>query len=284
MVELVAAAPQSADAFPVTRMGQTLGLSRATSYRWQVVAPVPAQDTEVRAQIQDIAVEMPASGYRRIAYELQRRGFVVNRKRVLRRMREDNLLCLRKRNFVRTTDSAHAWTVYPNLLPTLTVDGLDQLWVADITYVRLPQEFVYLAVLLEAYSRRGIGWALEPYLAAALTLTALRGALATRGVRPGLVHHSDRGVQYASQAYITRLQAHGIRISMSRTGNPYDNAQAESFIKTLKYEEIHLFEYQNFAEARERLGRFIEEVYNEKRLHSALGYRPPAEFERLLDP
>lgn len=284
MVELAATAQSSADAFPVTRMCQTLGLSRATYYRWQGAAPVPDQEMEVRAQIQDIAVEMPAYGYRRIAYELQRRGFVVNHKRVLRLMREDNLLCLRTRRFVRTTDSAHAWAVYPNLLPTLTVNGLDQLWVADITYVRLPQEFVYLAVLLDAYSRRCIGWALERYLDAELALAALRIALATRAIRPGLVHHSDRGVQYAAQAYTNLLRAHGIRISMSRTGNPYDNAQAESFIKTLKYEEVHLFEYQNFAEARERLGQFIEDVYNEKRLHSALGYRPPAEFERLLGP
>jgi putative transposase len=284
MVELAATAQSSADAFPVTRRCQTLGLSRATYYRWQGAAPVPDQEMEVRAQIQDIAVEMPAYGYRRIAYELQRRGFVVNHKRVLRLMREDNLLCLRTRRFVRTTDSAHAWAVYPNLLPTLTVNGLDQLWVADITYVRLPQEFVYLAVLLDAYSRRCIGWALERYLDAELALAALRIALATRAIRPGLVHHSDRGVQYAAQAYTNLLRAHGIRISMSRTGNPYDNAQAESFIKTLKYEEVHLFEYQNFAEARERLGQFIEDVYNEKRLHSALGYRPPAEFERLLGP
>jgi putative transposase len=284
MVELAATAQSSADAFPVTRMCQTLGLSRATYYRWQGAAPVPDQEMEVRAQIQDIAVEMPAYGYRRIAYELQRRGFVVNHKRVLRLMREDNLLCLRTRRFVRTTDSAHAWAVYPNLLPTLTVNGLDQLWGADITYVRLPQEFVYLAVLLDAYSRRCIGWALERYLDAELALAALRIALATRAIRPGLVHHSDRGVQYAAQAYTNLLRAHGIRISMSRTGNPYDNAQAESFIKTLKYEEVHLFEYQNFAEARERLGQFIEDVYNEKRLHSALGYRPPAEFERLLGP
>ena len=284
MVELVATAQPSADAFPVTRLCQTLGLSRATYYRWQGAAPVPDQEMEVRAQIQDIAVEMPAYGYRRITYELQRRGFVVNHKRVLRLMREDNLLCLRKRSLVRTTDSAHAWAVYPNLLPTLTVNGLDQLWVADITYVRLPQEFVYLAVLLDAYSRRCIGWALERYLDAELALAALRIALATRAIRPGMVHHSDRGVQYASQAYTNLLRAHGIRISMSRTGNPYDNAQAESFIKTLKYEEVHLFEYQNFAEARERIGQFIEDVYNRRRLHSALGYRPPAEFERLLGP
>jgi transposase InsO family protein len=238
----------------------------------------------LRTQIQEIALEMPAYGYRRITHELGRRGVAVNHKQVLRLMREDNLLCLRQRAFVRTTDAAHPFMVYPNLLPELTVTGLDQLWVADITYIRLQQEFVYLAVLLDAYSRRCIGWALERYLEAELALVALRMALAKRPIRPGLVHHSDRGVQYASQAYTNLLKAQGIRISMSRTGNPYDNAQAESFIKTLKYEEIHLFEYQNFAEARGRIGQFIEEVYNEKRLHSALGYRPPAEFERLLGP
>jgi putative transposase len=282
MVDLVATAQQAAPALPVTRGCQALGLSRAAYYRWQAAAPVPDQDLEVRAHIQAIAVAMPAYGYRRITCELQRRGLVVNHKRVLRLMREDNLLCLRKRGFVRTTDSAHALAVYPNLLPELTVTGLDQLWVADITYIRLQQEFVYLAVLLDAYSRRCIGWALERYLEAELALAALRMALATRMIRPGLVHHSDRGVQYASQAYTTLLEANGIRISMSRTGNPYDNAQAESFMKTLKYEEVHLFEYHNFAEAYERIGQFIEEVYNEKRLHSALGYRPPAEFERLL--
>jgi putative transposase len=284
MIELIATTLQGPPMLPATRLCQALTLSRATYYRGRAAEPVPDPDVELRAHIQALALEMPAYGYRRITQELHRRGLVVNHKRVLRVMREDNLLCLRKRAFVRTTDSAHPFMVYPNLLPELTVTGLDQLWVADITYIRLQQEFVYLAVLLDAYSRRCIGWALERYLEAELALAALRMALATRMIRPGLVHHSDRGGQYASQAYTNLLKAHGIRISMSRTGNPYDNARAESFIKTLKYEEVHLFEYQNFAEAYGRIGQFIEEVYNAKRLHSALGYRPPAEFERLLGP
>ena len=209
---------------------------------------------------------------------------MVNHKRVLRLMREDNLLCLRKQGFVRTTNAQHGFAVYPNLIPELTLSAPNQLWVADITYVRLQREFIYVAVILDAYSRRCIGWALDCSLEAKLALVALRMALAAREVRPGLVHHSDRGVQYASHAYTNRLKEYGIRISMSRTGNPYDNAQAESFIKTLKYEEVYLFEYQTLAEARGRIGQFMEAVYNEKRLHSALGYRPPAEFERLLGP
>lgn len=284
MVPLVTAAQESADSLPVTRICHTLGLGRATYYRWQQAGPEPDADVELRAQIQLIALEMSAYGYRRITHELRRQGVLVNHKRVWRLMREDNLLCLRKKSFARTTDSAHDLGVYPNLLPELTITGLDQLWVADITYVRLQQEFVYLAVLLDAYSRRCIGWALGRSLEAELALAALQMALAVRPIRPGLVHHSDRGVQYASHAYTTVLKAQAIRISMSRTGNPYDNAQAESFIKTLKSEEVYLFEYRNLAEACGRIGHFLEEVDNAKRLHSALGYRPPAEFERLLVP
>ncbi len=236
----------------------------------------------LRDAIQKLAVEMPAYGYRRITAALQRGGWVVNHKRVLRLMRADNLLCLRKRAFVRTTDSDHELRIYPNLAREMKVSGLNQLWVADITYIRLWLEFVYLAVILDAFSRRVIGWALGRTLEAELALEALRMAIAGGRVRPGLVHHSDQGVQYASRDYIELLTEHSILTSMSRRGNPYDNAQAESFIKTLKYEEVYRTEYLDFADARRRIGKFIESVYNQKRLHSALGYLAPAEFEQQL--
>jgi putative transposase len=239
-----------------------------------------AEEMKLRDAIQQLAVEMPAYGYRRITAALQHAGWEANHKRVLRLMRADNLLCLRKRAFVRTTDSNHELRIYPNLARELKPSGLNQLWVADITYIRLLLEFVYLAVILDAFSRRVIGWALGRTLEAKLALEALRMALGRGRVVPGLVHHSDRGVQYASKDYVELLTEHGILISMSRPGNPYDNAQAESFIKTLKYEEVYRTEYLDFTDARRGIGRFIESVYNEKRLHSALGYLSPAEFER----
>ena len=237
---------------------------------------------ELRDLIQKIAVEMPIYGYRRVCAELKRRKQPANHKRVRRIMREDNLLCLRRRSFVRTTDSKHGFRVYPNLAKETTPIGTDQLWVADITYIRLLGEFVYLAVILDAFSRRVIGWELGRTLEGELTLAALRMALRTRQISPGLVHHSDRGVQYAATDYIDLLTQHGIQISMSRRGNPYDNAQAESFMKTLKYEEVYRSEYRDEREVRRGIKRFLEKVYNEKRLHSALGYVPPAEFERNL--
>jgi len=265
---------------PVEAIFEALALSRATHYRHRTDAPQPDPDSELRDHIQRIALEWPSYGYRRITAELHRQGVEANRKRVLRLMREDNLLILRKRSFIRTTDSRHTLARYPNLVPELAVTGINQLWVADITYIRLLREFVYLAVIIDAFSRRCIGWALEPYLEAELTLVALRMALATRRVEPGLVHHSDQGVQYASSGYTELLKERGIRISMSRRGNAYDNAKAESFIKTLKYEEVYLFEYETMVEARSSISHFLEEVYNRKRLHSALGYVPPAEFEQ----
>ena len=257
-------------------------VSRAGFYRFPPDSPGPDPNLELRDALQRIALEFPSYGWPRMTVELQRRGWAVNHKRVYRLMREDNLLCLRKRKFVVTTDSDHGLPVYPNLARSLAVTGLDQLWVADITYIRLELEFVYLAVILDAFSRRVIGWALDRTLQAALTLQALRRALVRRRPLPGLVHHSDRGVQYASTDYTQLLRDHGIQISMSRKANPWDNAACESFIKTLKYEEVYRTEYHDLAEAQASIGAFLEKVYNQKRLHSALGYLPPAEFERGL--
>lgn len=259
---------------------QITGVNRAGYYRWR--APVIASpiEMEVRDEMQQVALESPAYGYRRITAELKRRGFEVNHKRVLRLMREDNLLCLRGKSFVVTTDSRHDLPVYPNLAGQITPNAVNQLWVADITYIRLRTEFVYLAVVLDAFSRRVIGWALGRTLQAELALSALRMALVQRKPAPGLVHHSDRGVQYASKSYTDLLKEHGVAISMSRKGNPYDNAACESFMKTLKYEEVYRNEYSDLNDAYECMGEFLERVYNARRLHSALGYLPPAEFER----
>jgi len=264
----------------VERLCRLAKVSRAGFYRFPPQAPGPDPDMELRAAIQRVALEFPSYGWPRITAELKRRGWAVNHKRVYRLMREDNLLCLRKRRFVVTTDSDHDLPVYPNLARQMTLTGLDQLWVADLTYIRLELEFIYLAVILDAFSRRVIGWALDRRLETALTLEALQMALLRRRPVPGLVHHSDRGVQYASRDYTQLLQEHGIQISMSRKANPWDNAACESFIKTLKYEEVYRTEYRDLADARASMGEFLEKVYNQKRLHSALGYLPPAEFER----
>jgi putative transposase len=263
----------------VSALCQMTGLKRAGFYRWRVPRQATPVEMELRDQMQKVALESPAYGYRRITFELQRRGFEVNHKRVLRMMREDNLLCVRRRAFVATTDSRHHLLIYPNLAREMKVTALNQLWVADITYIRLRLEFIYLAVVLDAFSRRVIGWALGRTLEAELAVTALRMALIERRPAPGLVHHSDRGVQYASQVYTEMLKQHQATISMSRKGNPYDNAACESFMKTLKYEEVYRNEYRDFHEANARIGEFLELVYNRKRLHSALGYVPPAEFE-----
>jgi len=266
----------------VNRLCQAGGVSRAGYYRFLGPAKVKQEEMELRSKIQKIALEWPVYGYRRVQRALMRRGWRVNRKRVLRLMRVDNLLCLRKRKFIRTTDSKHALPVYPNLAKDMVLTGINQLWVADITYIRLETEFVFLAVVLDAFSRRCIGWALQRSFEAGLVLEALHMALRQRRPQPGLVHHSDRGVQYASKDYTKQLECYGIRISMSRRGNPYDNALAESFIKTLKYEEVYRTEYRDLADAKALMKGFLEKIYNRKRLHSALGYRPPREFEQSL--
>lgn len=267
-------------------LGEAVGLARSTIWR-QLRNPAfepSAEDLEVRHQMQTIALEMHSYGYRPITKELQRRGFKVNHKRILRLLREDNLLCLRRRSFVCTTDSQHPFTVYPNLARDLVLTNINQLWVSDITYIRLQREFIYLAVILDAYSRRCIGWALSRTIDARLTIAALKLALQQRVIQPGLIHHSDRGVQYAAADYVNILKGHHIQISMSRKGNPYDNAIAERFMRTLKYEEVLMNDYETLAEVRASVHRFIESVYNLKRLHSSLAYVPPIEFEASLSP
>jgi putative transposase len=263
----------------IRELCESTQVSRASYYRsWSRKEPKEEQ-MAVRDAIQRLALKDRYCGYRRVAELLKRAGWVVNHKRVLRLMREDNLLSIRRRRFVVTTDSHHSWQIYPNLAKHVVLHGINQLWVADITYIRLQREFIYLAVILDVYSRRIVAWSMSRQLDSGFALDALTAALKQRRPEPGLIHHSDRGVQYASNNYVQCLEIHGIVISMSRPGNPYDNAWAESFMKTLKTEEIDGRRYRDLDHARSSIGTFIDEVYNQQRLHSALGYLSPMEFE-----
>ncbi len=258
-----------------------MGISRSTYYyRSKSYLETKKREANVRDHIEEIVVEYPRYGYRRVTQQLMREGWVVNHKRVARIMREESLQCQVKRRWVKTTDSNHPYPVYPNLVKGITVTRPNEIWVADITYIRILMGFLYLAVILDLFSRKVIGWALSEHIDTQLTLTALRMALEERRPPSGCIHHSDRGVQYASHAYVDELRGAGIEISMARKGNPYDNAVAESFMKTLKYEEVYLWDYRTVEDVRERIPCFLEQVYNQKRLHSALGYCPPNEFEQ----
>jgi len=270
-------------ALSITQSCKALEVSRSGYYKWQSKAEVVSSEINIdlKNQIQSIALEFPGYGYRRIAAELRNLGYAANRKRVLKLMRQDNLLCLKKKFKLITTDSNHGLPIYPNLLKNIKITGPNQVWASDITYVQLIHEHIYLAVILDLYSRKCIGWELSRNIDGQLVKSALDKAFENRWSESiqEIIHHSDQGIQYASTNYINFLKDHKMIISMSRKGNPYDNAFVESFIKTLKVEEVYLNEYRTFEDAYSNIWRFIETVYNKKRLHSSLGYRSPERFE-----
>jgi len=277
------------DSIPISRKADLLGVNRRGYYKW-LQRPTPdrnlaLEEMKLRDELQKIAIEFPRYGYRRMTVELHNRGYRVNHKKVLRLMREDNLLCVKKHFKPLTTDSNHPHKVYPNILRYIKLTHPNQGWASDITYIQLPDTFVYLAVILDVFTRKCIGWQLGKYLDTQLTLDALNQALGQRWNPSlnGLIHHSDQGVQYASNEYVNQLKSYDIQISMSWRGNPYDNAFAESFIKTLKYEEVYLNEYGSFTDALENIGGFIDIVYNKKRLHSSIGYKSPEVFEKEVN-
>jgi len=261
-----------------------MNLPRSSYYYRPNGLETSSEQRALTDRIEKIAEEFPRYGYRKVTAQLRREGLLVNHKRIQRIMRERGLGVKRRRRFVRTTDIDHPYPVYPNLIKHQAVTGVNQVWVADLTYIRITMAFVYLAVILDLYSRKAIGYGLSDQIDTDLSLRALQMALQRRNPPAGVIHHSDRGVQYAAHEYIDVLRVYQFRISMSRKGNPYDNAAAESFIKTLKTEEVYLWEYQTMADVQRRLPYFIEDVYNRKRLHASLGYRPPAEYEAMIEP
>lgn len=275
MSELQATFPE----LSLRRLCPLLGISRSGVYEHRQRPEVGGEAVALRDAIEGIVLTFPGYGYRRVTHALRREGWTVNHKRVLRVMRQESLLCHLQRRFVVTTDSRHHFGGYPNLLRDQALTGPDQAWVADLTYIRLPTAFVYLAAILDAWSRRVVGWELSRRIDTDVTLAALEHAIRARQPRRGLIHHSDHGVQYASTRYVDRLERIGAAISMAAIGNVYENALAESFFATLKREEVYLHQYQSFAEAEANLACFLDDVYNHKRLHSSLGYRPPSEFE-----
>lgn len=281
---MIKEATESSNQITLKKAVSLLNVSRSGFYRWSRQDPATRveADVPIREEIHNIVGEFTGYGYRRVKLELGNRGYIVNGKRVLRLMREERLLCKRKRFKPTTTNSDHDERIYPNLIMDMEITRPNQVWGSDITYLRLGNEFVYLAVIMDLYTRRCIGWELGRDLGTQLALNALHMALETRKGESleGLIHHSDRGVQYASRDYVEFLKQQDIGISMSRTGNPYDNAFVESFIKTLKTEEVYMNEYETFWDALENIGRFIDELYNKKRLHSSLGYKSPMEFEQ----
>ncbi len=276
---------QAQEHLSIESMCRVTGVSRASFYRdWEQREP-NLEAMELRARIQQIVIaHRRCYGYRRVKLDLEKQGWRVNHKRVARVMAEDNLLAIRRRKYIVTTDSDHDLPVFRNVAATLKLTGINQLWVADITYIRLREQFLYLAVVLDACSRRVVGWALAESMETSLVVAALRQAIAERKPGFGLVHHSDRGTQYASGDYIRLLEEHGIEPSMSRAGRPYDNAMCESFIKTLKQEEIYTRQYRDRVDLEFHIAEFLEQYYNRRRLHSALGYRSPESFEHSLQP